>query len=280
MLKSELPNNQTSVSGLNVLWLTWLISTILLLGVGGTLFLKPAISLSYWPWLLAPFNTRVLGAVYLSAAIPLISSLIRPRKDSLYLVLAIFSCFTTYFLLVSIGHIASFSARKSSSIWFFLYGADSFIGLLFCWRSRRRLIRAGEPSRFAKLYQFQALILGFYGLGLLLAAPLFGKQFWPWPLDEFHSHLYSGVFITGALGMGLLSVYSSRFGRLALGITQAFLGFAIALGNWLVDKQVSKLDWASLDPWLWQFVFLTFGGLGAWVVIQELREPVVSEPQG
>lgn len=134
-------------------------------------------------------------------------------------------------------------------------------------------------SRFATLYQLQALILGLYGLGLLLAAPLVGKQFWPWPLDAFHSHLYSGVFLAGALGMGLLRSCSSSFERLALGMTQAVLGFAIALGNWLVDKQVSKLDWTGLAPWLWQFAFLTFGGLGAWVVIQELRASAAAKPQ-
>lgn len=279
MLNNELPANPTTVSGMNVLWITWLISTILLLGVGGTLFFTPAIGHSYWPWSLAPFNTRLLGAVYLSAAIPLISYLIRPRKDSLYLVLPIFTCFTTYFLLVSIGHSDSFLARKSSSIWFFLYGADSFIGLFYCWRSRQRLFRAGGPSRFATLYQLQALILGLYGLGLLLAAPLVGKQFWPWPLDAFHSHLYSGVFFAGALGMGLLRSCASRYGRCALGMTQAFLGFAIVLGNWLVDKQVSKLDWTSLAPWLWQFAFLIFGGLGAWVMIQELWASAASKPE-
>lgn len=260
----------TTVPGLPILWITWLISTVLLLGVGGTLFFAPQLAKSYWPWELAPFNTRLFGAVYLSAAIPLISYIRWPKMDSLRLVLPIFACFTTYFFLVSIGHRDAFLARQSSSIWFFLYGADSFIGLFYCWRLRQHLFNSNKLTRFAKLYQLQTLMLSLYGLGLLVLASLFGQQLWPWPLDLFHARLYSGVFFSGALGMGLLSASSTQLGRLSLGVTQAFLGFFTALGNWLVDQQVHKLDWTTASPWVWQLLFIAFGGLGVWVSIQEL----------
>ena len=251
------------------LWITWLISSILLLVVGGALFLVPEIAQQYWPWQLAPFNTRLLGVVYLSAAIPLIGYVTRPRPDSLYFVLPLFACFTTYFLLVSMGHSSSFHARKSSHIWFFLYGADSFVGLLYCWRLRQHLQKQpSPPHHFMSLCQTQALILGLYGLGLLFAAPFFGQQLWPWPLDLFHSHLYSGVFFSGALGLWLLGARATGWGRFWLGMTQAVLGLSIVLGNWWVDQQVRKLDWSNFSPWLWQLVFLAFGCLGAWVALQ------------
>ncbi|PZD73850.1 hypothetical protein C1752_01840 [Acaryochloris thomasi RCC1774] len=274
----DMSDDRTAASGLQVLWMTWLISTLLLLGVGGTLFFAPGIAQGYWPWSLAPFNTRLLGAVYLSAAIPLISYLIRPRMDNLQLVLPIFTCFTTYFLLVSMGYRSSFLARKSSSIWFFLYGADSAVGLFYCWRLRHYLLHSGGLVRFVKLYQFQAIFLSLSGLGLLLA-PLLGMQFWMWPLDSFHSHLYSGVFLGGALGMGLLGAHSTHVGRIALGVTQAFLGVAIASGNWLVDQQVNKLAWNTIWPWFWQFAFLVFGALGGYLAIQELRAPKPLKPE-
>ncbi len=261
---------QSKRSGDTALWVTCLISIILLLVVGGTLFLAPTFAQQYWPWPLAPFNTRLLGAVYLSAALPLMGYNSRPEVDSLRIVLPLFTCFTTYFLVVSMGHSSSFLARKSSHIWFFLYGADSFIGLFYCWRLRQHLRKRQRSLQpFKQLYKLQALILGLYGLGLILAAPLFGQKFWPWPLDLFHAHLYSGVFLSGALGFWLLSTRSTRRGRIWFGITQTFLGFLMVLGNWLVDQQVNKLDWLSFSPWLWQFIFLAFGCFGIWVVIQE-----------
>ncbi len=279
LLKMMPKENQiiTKMSGPQALWVTWLISMILLLVVGGTLCVAPSFAQQYWPWPLAPFNTRLLGAVYLSAAIPLVGYISRPTVEKLRIVLPVFACFTTYFLLASMGHSSNFLTRKSSPIWFLLYGADSGIGLFYCWRLRRLLLkRDSAPQPFRALYQIQSLILVLYGLGLLLVAPLFGKQLWLWPIDLFHSHLYSGVFFTGALGMWLLSTCSTRRGRIWLGITQTFLGFSVVLGNWLVDLQVQTLDWLSLAPWLWQYLFFLFGCLGGWVVVQEQFLPAKS----
>lgn len=267
------------------IWVTWLISFVLLLWVGGTLFCFPAIAQAYWPWPLTPFNTRFLGAVYLSAAIPLLGYLLRPRLELLRIILPLFACFTTYFFWVSIVHQASFLERKSSAIWFFLYGADSVVGLFYCWKLRHHLkIPLGSVS-IRNLFGVQALLLGVYGAGLLSMTQMIGNG-WPWPLDIFHSHLYSGVFLTAMVAMILWggrfwSDYPDRSSprdypiskavNMIFGTTQLFFGLLIPTGIWMVDCHIQKLDWTSASPWLWQGIFLGFAGLGGWTLATAYR---------
>ncbi len=51
-----------------------IISIILLVIVGGGLFFFPTFSQPRWLWPLAPFNTRFLGAIYLTALVSLSES--------------------------------------------------------------------------------------------------------------------------------------------------------------------------------------------------------------
>ena len=251
-----------------VLWATWLISAVLLAVIGITLFFFPTLGRYYWPWTLEPFNTRLLGAIYTSAILPLISSLIKPRQTHLRLILPIFTCFTTYFLIASIGHYAYFLPRRSAAIWIILYGIDSLVGLYYCWQFRQDLCRRTGAQCWPNLYRGQSLLLMAYGLGLLFFPSTFG-QWWPWPLDIFHSRLYAGVLLTAAFAMELLRDRASRHERLWFGWAQLCLGSFSFLGTVWVDFQVQKMDWSSAVPWLWQLVFLFFAGIGGWIVIRE-----------
>jgi hypothetical protein len=259
-----------------VLWITMLISVFLLLLVGGILFFQPDLAKTYWPWKLTPFNTRFLGAIYLSAIAPLLFCLIRPQAAPLRIVLPLFAFFTTYLLLVSGAHAGNFYLdRKAASVWFFLYGMDSFVGIYYIWQTRRQILTLKSHSlpKWCWLYRFQAILLGIYGIGLLLLTPLF-SSLWPWPLDFLHSHLYSGLFLSSALGLWLLSYSSSSVERSILNLTQALLGGLITLGLWLVDTQVRKLNWNSPNPWIWSFLFASFALIGLLLFIINLRDRV------
>lgn len=270
MVQAPLNSTQTQLALPKALWVTWFVSVLLLTLVGGTLLFFPAIAKAYWPWPLAPFNIRLLGAIYASAALPLIGYLLKPQLSYLRVILPIFACFTTFFLLVSIAHVGIFLPRKASAIWFFLYGADSFVGLYYCWHLRQQLMMSTPKPHRPRLYRGQTLALGFYGLGLLLLAPIFGK-WWPWPLNPFHSHLYSGVFLTAALAMELLRDRASVRERLWFGMTQLCLGLLTFLGALVVDFEVQRLDWTFLSTWLWQLVFIGFTVIGGWILVKETQ---------
>ncbi|PSB04578.1 hypothetical protein [Merismopedia glauca] len=257
-----------------VLWITMLISVVLLLFVGGMLFFQPDLAKIYWPWKLTPFNTRFLGAIYLSAIIPLLFCLIRPQSAPLRIVLPMFAFFTTYLLVVSGLYTDNMiSGKKSVPIWFFLYGMDSFAGIYYLWNTRKQVLKvgSGRSPKWCQLYRFQAILLGVYGLGLLLLAPIF-SSLWPWTLDSFHSHLYSGLFLASTLGLWLLSYSNLRSEHLMLNLTQAALGGLISIGLWVVDAQIHKLNWNSPNPWIWSSLFALFGLIGLLLSIFELRK--------
>ena len=261
-------SNARSFSSPKVLWGTWIISAVLLIVVGGALLFKPALAIQYWPWRLTPFNQRFLGAIYLSAAIPLLGYVIRPRLSVLRLLLPIFAFFTTYVFGMSLGYWGSFLARTSSQIWLLLYGAVSVIGCFYCWKFRRYFrIPSASMTPLTYIYRGQALFLVVYGLGLLIAPHVFAEKFWLWPLDQFHSHLYAGVFLTGALIQAYLgqqgqnadsSLSATDYNRsmqscsIIFGMTHFFIGVGIALGIWILDLQIARLNWHSPMPWLWQ----------------------------
>lgn len=244
------------------------VSVVLLVLVGGLLLGAPSLIQPYWPWTLSPFNTRFLGAIYFSAAIPLWMMFFCRKSASLSVLLPVFTCFTVYLFLVSLGHLQSFQDRLASRLWFSLYGVDSALGALYCWRLRShfRRPRPDPPVWMRRVFQGQAVVLGGYGLGLLLGA----AKFWPWPLDGFHAHLYSGVFVTGSLASWLLSRGAIAPELSTFGLTQGCLGLLMGLGFWGVDRQVQKLNWTQVSPWLWQGLFLLFGMIGWGVVIHRL----------
>jgi hypothetical protein len=249
-----------------------LVSAVLLVLVGGLLLVAPPVIQPYWPWTLSPFNTRFLGAIYFSASIPLWVMVIWRRTASLLVLLPVLTCFTVYLLLVSWGHLASFQDRFSSRIWFGLYGVDSAIGLLYCWRLRShfRRRRPDLPVWIQRVFQGQALALGGYGLGLLFLEGV--AKLWPWPLDGLHAHLYSGVFVTGSLASLLLSRGAIPLELSTFGLTQGSLGLLMGLVVWGVDLQVQKLNWTQVSPWLWQGLFILFGLIGWGVMIHRLRQ--------
>ena len=194
-----------------VLWGTWMTSAVLLIVVGGALLFKPALAIQYWPWRLTPFNQRFLGAIYLSAAIPLLGYVIRPRLSVLRLLLPIFAFFTTYVFWMSLGYLGSFLVRTSSQIWLLLYGVVSVIGCCYCWKFRRYCrIPSGSITPLTYIYRGQACFLLVYGLGLLITPHVFAEKFWLWPLDQFHSHLYAGVFFDRRFDTGIFRTTRSK----------------------------------------------------------------------
>ena len=104
------------------LWIMALISSLLLLLVGGSLFFCPDFARSRWLWPLTPFNTRFLGAIYLTALIALTLLLLIRRAVPARLIVSMMWVFTTVILLVSCLQTEQFDMnRRATAIWFWLY---------------------------------------------------------------------------------------------------------------------------------------------------------------
>ena len=243
-----------------------LISSLLLVRVGGSLFFFPDFARPYWLWPLTPFNTRFLGAIYLTSLAALTILLITRRALPARLVVPMMWVFTTIILLVSVLQSEQFDMnRRATSIWFGLYIADCVGSSYYVWRYRRQTL-AGLPklpSRWSVYLQLQAGFLSVYGLGLLLLPALFGS-FWPWPLDVFHSQLYSAIFLTGAMGAILLSQKAAPVELFTLGAIQVAFSSLVTAGTLVVDVAVQRIDWGLFENWAWMgaIALLGIAGLG------------------
>jgi len=245
-------------------------SIVLLIVVGGALFCFPSFAQSHWLWPLKPFNTRFLGAIYLTALVGL-SSLVFSRRIALArLVIPMMWVFTTVVLMVSCLQLQQFNAqRKATDIWFWLYLVDC-VGASYYWGYIRFHHFSGLrrlPAPWSAVLGVQSGILGAYGLSLLLTPAATGSA-WLWPLDVFHAQLYSSIFLTGAVGSALLSRWATAAEARALGAVQVTFSSFVLLGIWLVDREVQTIDWGLFVNWAWVSAIALLGLIGLGLIKQ------------
>ena len=271
-------NNDTNPRISNVLLgVTWL-EVVILIWAGLGLLLYPPVMAPFWPWPLAPFNMRYLGALYTAALVAAFLQAKSARWSPARVVTPMIFIFTLVVTLYSFVHLDRFDLHRPEAwIWFILYiGVCLNAGIhLWCYRTWPRP-QPGAPPRGALRIALWALIvmLGVYGVALLVA-PETASWFWPWKLDAFHAHLYSVTFITPALGAWLLLGGATRNEQETLGLTVAGWGLLPIFGLLWVDATVKRVHWELAGIWLWLALFSSMAGVGVWLVAsarQAVRE--------
>ncbi|MEO1685845.1 MAG: hypothetical protein AAFS06_21625 [Cyanobacteria bacterium J06631_12] len=261
----QLEQPQLRSSGLPVALLAMVITSIvLLIIVGGALFCFPEFAQSRWVWPLKPFNTRFLGAIYLTSLVGLVSLVLSRRMALARLIIPMMSIFTTIVLMVSCLQLQQFEVgRRATDLWFWLYLADCVGATFYCGRlsayrftGLRRL-----PGPWAVCLGIQAGVLGAYGLGLLFS-PVAAGEAWLWPLDVFHAQLYSSIFLAGAAGSALLAQRATAVEVRTLGAVQVTFSSLVLLGIWLVDRAVQRIDWGLFVNWAWIGAIALLGIIG------------------
>ncbi|MEM6434656.1 MAG: hypothetical protein AAF773_12515 [Cyanobacteria bacterium P01_D01_bin.115] len=252
-----------------------LISSLLLLLVGGSLFFFPEFARPRWVWSLTPFNTRFLGAIYLASLVALSMLLVTHRRAlAIRLMVPMMWVFTTVVLVVSCLQIEQFDlTRRTTAIWFGVYAADCLGSSYYLWHYRKLIFTVSQPlpRRWQRYLQWQAAILGVYGFGLLLLPAQFGL-FWPWPLDALHCQLYSGMFLTGAAGAVLLSRQATAMELWAFGLIQLTLSGLVLASVVIVDISVRRINWGSFGNWAWMGAVLLLAIAGLVLVLASRSE--------
>jgi hypothetical protein len=255
-------------------WLRWVsaIEVIVLLAAGILLFTTD-LSNPWWVWKITPFNTRLLGAIYLASIVPIGALLWVRRWRMARLVLPMQLIFTAVLLVVSLLYLDRFHFnRKIVWGWFFLYTTVPLNAAYHLWVYRHlpRWNMTSVPGRWrnsSRLYLLiPALLSGLYGLGLLVAPNIF-SAFWPWKLDSFHGQLYSSVFLTLAVAGAISYRTPTKIESLVLGITQITLGTLAILGIAIADRFLHKINWYLPGTWLWLGLFSLIaiaGGITVW----------------
>lgn len=245
-----------------------LVSIVLLALVGGSLFFFPTLIQDRWIWPLTPFNTRFLGAIYLTALASLASLVYRPALARL--VVPMMWIFTTVVLLSSCLHLEQFNAaRRASDLWFWVYFIDCVGASYYLGYFRGASFEGGRslPSLWPLVLGVQAGLLGAYGLGLFVF-PAATSSTWSWPLDVFHARLYSSIFLTGAIGSALLSKRATAAECKALGLVQIAFSILVLVGVGMVDSQINKMDWGLLSNWIWLWAIALLGIVGLGLMSQ------------
>jgi len=262
-------NNDTNphISGM-LLGVTWL-EVVILLWAGLGLLLYPPIMEPFWPWPLAPFNLRYLGALYTAALVAAFLQARSGRWSPARVVTPMIFIFTLVVTIYSIVHLDRFDLRRPEAwIWFILYIGVCINAGVHLWLYRNRpLPQPGGSPRGAPRTALWAVIiaLGTYGLSLL-AAPAAATWFWPWKLDAFHAQLYSVTFLTPALGAWVLLRGTTRNEQQTLGLTLAAWGLMPILALILADATVKRVRWDFAGTWLWLALFAAMAGVGGWLV--------------
>lgn len=228
------------------------IESIVVGAAATVLFLLPALGNQIWSWAIPPFNSRYVGAIYFAALLPLVIFAATGRWAPGKLVLWMIFAFTTSIGLTMLIHIDGFDwARPATYAFWFLYIFLPINSALFLYRLRIQDVagRTVNSPQWQTVLLVTMIVLGFYGLGLLIA-PEALTSFWPWGVDPFHGRIYAATFITPALGACVISGRSAPSERFTLGMTLLTLGILSIIGTMWASATVPpdrQIDYASLS---------------------------------
>jgi hypothetical protein len=189
--------------------------------------------------------------------------------------------FTVIILFVSLIYMDRFDFQYWGTwLWFFLYIVIPANAAYHIWLYRK--LKPVNPFPLSSLWRsvflLPTILLGLYGIGLLIAPNSF-SSFWPWPIDDFHGRMYSVLYITPATGALLLFSAAASIELLMLGLTQIVGAGATILGFVLIDNRVDKVDWSAFGTWLWigSFAIILLTGIGlVWQSRVRSRNEIVS----
>jgi len=263
-------NDGETVSGENfeisrlLFWVTAVESGVLFVAGLGLLLFPSLLSLA-WPWDLTPFTALLLGAIYTASLVATAMTAYVHRWAPARIVVPMIFLFTAVVLVVSVIYLDRFDGSYSTWLWFFLYLVIPLNALYHIWlyRGRKPFVRIPIPNHLRWVLLVPTILLGIYGLGLLIS-PESLSGFWPWPIDDFHGRMYSVLYMTPALGALLLYKAAAPIETFTMGLTQGIGGLVPMVGLAIVDRDLNKVDWTQAGTWVWigSFGILFLTGVG------------------
>ncbi|SQD96885.1 MULTISPECIES: hypothetical protein [unclassified Parafrankia] len=258
------------------------IEFVVLFFTGTGLAFQYKLTARLWPWDdLTLFNSRFLGAIYLTSLVAVACLLATRRWSPARVVAPMIGVFTLCVIVVSTAYPSrfAFSDRPLPVIgWFVLYVALPVCAFWYTWRLRGRARAAGVATPVAWRYWLRLFAVLMTGQAVgLLAAPEQVTEFWPWTVDAFHGQLYAATFLAGGVGAWLVSVRATRAELRTVGLTQASFGLFAIGGAALVELDTGVVEWSDPGTTAWLAMMLFCAASGFAVIARSLQTAGDSE---
>ncbi len=179
---------------------------------GALFFVYPNLVIDLWPWPVKALAVRFIGAIFLAIAFGCWSALrakIWQRAKILVLVGGTFFGITS---IVSIVLAASQGGRYAVSTWigYFLFASIGNFYLLYRYGWHRKpqdRLGASQPWKTARwFFRIQTVIVGVFGIMMLLLPGVAQAQFWPWLVATPTLQMFAGLFLATCLATSWASL--------------------------------------------------------------------------
>lgn len=242
-------------------------AALIVLIAGPLLLFAPQVIVPRWPWAIAPFNARFLGAIYVAELFSLGVLFIHNRWSPGRAAFAVAFVFTFVVSIASLIHLASFAGIRRTAVWLILYvGYAALTAGAFClYRGLPAVPPLAVGARFGKIMQIAGALLVLYGIALFIL-PSVAAGFWPWGIDGMHGRIYSAVFLAPGIGLLLLASSAAREELLVGGVFMAGLGVFAIIALFLAHLQTGRASLLSPGTWAWLILFVAIGALGTQMI--------------
>jgi hypothetical protein len=229
--------------------------------MGALFFAYPNLVTGVWPWSVKALAVRFIGAIFLAIAFGCWSALrakIWQRAKILVLVGGTFFGITS---IVSIVLAASHGGGYVISTWtgYLLVASIGNFYLLYRYGwSRKPQDRLGEGQPWKRAFWFfriQTVIVGVFGIMMLLLPDVAQQQFWPWHVATPTLQMFAGLFLATCLATGWASLQTD-IGRIRvlLPLDVIFPSLAL-LAVWIHWDVISRESPSVPVTGVWVFIY-------------------------
>jgi hypothetical protein len=238
-------------------------AALIVLIVGPLLLFAPQVIGPRWPWTIAPFNARFLGAVYVAEMLSLAVLFLQNRWSPARASFVVAFIFTFVVSIASLIHLGTFTGTRRVILWFILYVGYAALtgGALLLYRRLPTVPALAVTDGFRQLLRIAGAMMTLYGAALFIA-PTIAAGFWPWGIDAMHGRIYSAVFLAPGFGALLLSRSAAREECFVGGVFNGSLGVLAIISLALAHLQTGRANFTSIGIWLWLLIFACVSALG------------------
>jgi hypothetical protein len=246
------------------------------LALGLVFYVDPSFAISYWPWPVKELAVRFLGAIFLAIAFGCWSAAHAEKWQRAKILVLVGGTFFGITGIVSLVRGITVSSDVSTWIWtgYFLIASAGCLLLLqrYRWHRRQPDTPTSTIPRGARLFfGIQTIVVGIFGIMMLLAPGLAQQEFWPWKVYESTLQTFAALFLATCMATGwatqqkdaerikVLLPLDAVFPSLAL--------LAVAI-SWSVIVAESP-SWAVTGVWVGLYSFVALGSTILYFVLNQ-----------